>query len=181
MQNTPCRGKAKEEDLLTDALAGKQLLINHESVNDIPLLLGVSKKMDLKHLIDTHFPSHGNHQGLSYGQLVELWLAYIHHRLCHVQTWAERIPHTLKILADVCDLRLLDFSDDRLADVLATLSDDASWVSFEEALGRQLLRVYDLKSDRIRIDTTMSSGYWEVTEDGVFQFGHSKDHRPDLG
>ena len=27
---------------------------------------------------------------------------------------------------------------------------------------------------------TTASGYWRVTEDGLFQFGHSKDHRPDL-
>lgn len=177
-------GKAKEEDLLIDALQSKQLLINHESVDNIPLLFGLMEKMDLKHLIDDHFSAHGNLQGLSYGQLVEIWLSYIlslgDHRLCHVQTWAERIPQALKMLTGISDLHPLDFSDDRLADVLATLSDDASWISFEEALGRQLLRVYDLKSDRIRIDTTTSSGYWEVTEDGVFQFGHSKDHRPDL-
>ncbi len=43
-----------------------------------------------------------------------------------------------------------------------------------------MLRVYDLETDRIRIDTTTSTGYWRVTEEGIFQFGHSKDHRPDL-
>ncbi len=32
----------------------------------------------------------------------------------------------------------------------------------------------------VRVDGTTASGYWEVTEDGLFQFGHSKDHRPDL-
>ena len=32
----------------------------------------------------------------------------------------------------------------------------------------------------MRIDTTSASGYWQVTEDGLFQLGHSKDHRPDL-
>lgn len=32
----------------------------------------------------------------------------------------------------------------------------------------------------MRVDSTTASGYWEVTEDGLFQFGHSKDHRPDL-
>ena len=33
---------------------------------------------------------------------------------------------------------------------------------------------------RVRLDSTTASGYWEVTEDGLFQFGHSKDRRPDL-
>jgi len=92
----------QEEDIVIDAFQSQRLLIEREIVDDIPLLYGQMKKMDLKHLIDHHFPVHGNHQGLSPGQLVELWLCYIlshgDHRLCHVQTWAERIPHTLNML-----------------------------------------------------------------------------------
>jgi transposase len=30
------------------------------------------------------------------------------------------------------------------------------------------------------VDSTAASGYWTVTENGLFQHGHSKDHRPDL-
>lgn len=33
---------------------------------------------------------------------------------------------------------------------------------------------------QVRLDTTSASGYWPVSADGLFQFGHSKDHRPDL-
>ncbi len=29
----------------------------------------------------------------------------------------------------------------------------------------------------VRLDSTNGSGYWQVTEDGLFQFGHSKGHR----
>jgi transposase len=32
----------------------------------------------------------------------------------------------------------------------------------------------------VRLDSTTANGHWSVTEDGLFQFGHSKDHRPDL-
>lgn len=32
----------------------------------------------------------------------------------------------------------------------------------------------------LRLDTTSASGYWAVSENGLFQFGHSKHHRPDL-
>ncbi|MCS4101409.1 hypothetical protein [Salinibacter ruber] len=32
----------------------------------------------------------------------------------------------------------------------------------------------------MRIDTTSASGYYSVSEEGLFQFGYSKDHRPDL-
>jgi transposase len=60
------------------------------------------------------------------------------------------------------------------------LSDDAGWPAFEGALNRQLLRVYDLQPGGVRLDSTTASGHWSVTEDGLFQFGHSKDHRPDL-
>jgi transposase len=39
--------------------------------------------------------------------------------------------------------------------------------------------VYDLQAERVRLDTTTASGDWRVTEDGLLQFGHSKDPRPD--
>jgi len=74
----------------------------------------------------------------------------------------------------------LDFTDDRLADVLQALSDDARWSTFEGALNGNLLRVYDLSAEQVRVDATTASGYWTVTEEGLLQFGHSKDHRPDL-
>jgi transposase len=32
----------------------------------------------------------------------------------------------------------------------------------------------------VRIDSTAASGFRDVTDDGIFQFGFSKDHRPDL-
>ena len=64
--------------------------------------------------------------------------------------------------------------------MLEALSDDEPWQAFEGALTQQLLRVYDLQPERVRLDSTTASGYWSVTEDGLFQFGHSKDHRPDL-
>jgi hypothetical protein len=63
---------------------------------------------------------------------------------------------------------------------LAALSDDARWAAFEGALNRQLRRVDDLQPACVRRDSTAASGQWTVTEDGLFQFGHSKDHRPDL-
>jgi transposase len=43
-----------------------------------------------------------------------------------------------------------------------------------------VLRVYDLQSACVRLDSTMPSGHWTVTEDGLFQFGDRKDHRLDL-
>ena len=40
--------------------------------------------------------------------------------------------------------------------------------------------MYNLQPERVRLDTITASSYWSVIEDGLFQFGHSKDHRPDL-
>jgi transposase len=77
-------------------------------------------------------------------------------------------------------VRALDFSDDCLSLVLRALSDDERWETFERELNGHLLRAYPLEPERVRIDTTTCSGYWSVTRDVLFQFGVSKDHRPDL-
>jgi transposase len=45
---------------------------------------------------------------------------------------------------------------------------------------RRTIRVYRLNPSQVRLDSTTASGHWTVTEEGLFQFGHSKDHRPDL-
>jgi transposase len=37
-----------------------------------------------------------------------------------------------------------------------------------------------LPVDRVRLDATTSCGYHTVTDEGLMQLGHSKDHRPDL-
>jgi transposase len=74
----------------------------------------------------------------------------------------------------------LAWSDDRLAGVLTLLSDDQRWSTFETSLNRQTLRVYDLRPRCVRVDGTTASSYGMVTEEGLLQFGHSKDHRPAL-
>jgi transposase len=35
--------------------------------------------------------------------------------------------------------------------------------------------LYQLKPKRVRIDSTTASGYWTMTEEGLFQFGESPD------
>ncbi len=40
--------------------------------------------------------------------------------------------------------------------------------------------MYDLKAEGVRLDSTTASGYCGVSEDGLFQWGHSKNKRPDL-
>lgn len=161
----------------------RQIITSTERVDDLPLLLAQLRKMQLATLIDDQFPAHGNWRGLSIGHVVVVWLAYIlsegDHRLNHVESWAAGLLKTLSTGVGMA-VRPLDVSDDRLAVVLDYLSQDGDWEQLEMSLNRCLLRVYDLSGYRVRIDSTTAKGQGQVTEAGLFQFGHSKDHRPDL-
>jgi transposase len=161
----------------------EKLTIITERVDDIPLLLAQRERMGVQPLLDEHFPTHGNWVGLSLGGVTVIWLTPIlseaTHRLNQVEPWAAPRLQTLRG-ATGQRVHPLDLSDDRLAAVLEALSDDAPWQAFEGAWTQQLRRVYDLQPERVRLETTTASGYWRVTEDGLLQFGHSKDHRPDL-
>ena len=157
--------------------------VKTEQVDDIPVLLGQGKKIGMPELLDEHFMPHGNWQGTSFGWTTMIWLAHIlsegDHRLNQVEGWVEKRPHTLEISTGE-SVRALEWSDDRLGIVLEALADSENWKAFETELNRRTLRVYDLRAHRVRVDSTTASGYWTVTEEGLFQHGHSKDHRPDL-
>lgn len=158
-------------------------LIGHERVDDVPVLLSQMNKIDLSGLINRCFNSHGNWQGISLGEVMVGWLAYIlsqgDHRLNQVEQWAKETLETLRQGLNQ-KVRSLDFSDDRLASGLDYFSQDENWEQFEEELNGTTIRVYDLKPARIRIDSTTASSYREPQPGSLFQFGHSKDHRPDL-
>lgn len=161
----------------------EELKIEIERVDDIPLLLSEMQKLGISELVDEHYPAHGNWGGLSPGEVLSVWLSYIlsagDPRLSHVEGWVGGIKETLSVLLEK-DCRGLDFSDDRLGLLLERLGDDGQWEDFEGALNRRILRVYDMDAQRVRIDSTTVKGYVEVSEEGLFQFGHSKDHRGDL-
>ena len=159
-------------------------LIKVERVDDIPVLLAQVQKMQIPALLDQFFPTHGHWKGeLSFGEVVAVWLTFVasqgDHCLSHVQPWVEEHLDTLAASLGK-SIRPLDFSDDRLAAMLDAFSEAEIWGDFETALNGVVLRVYELESDRIRIDSTSAKTYAGVSEEGLFQFGHSKDHRPDL-
>ena len=159
------------------------LNVRTERVDDIPVLLAQGKKIKVPELLDQHFVAHGNWQGTSFGWTTMIWLTHIlsegDHRLNQVAQWAENRLQTLEISSGKA-VRAQEWSDDRLGIVLDMLAEAEKWQAFERDLNRHTFLVYNLKPQRVRVDSTTTSGYWTVTPDGLFQYGHSKDHRPDL-
>jgi transposase len=154
-----------------------------ERIDDLPLLLAQMERMGIRELLDRHFPAHGNWLGLSFGWTATLWLAHLlsegDHRLNQVEPWAVAHLTTLRQCTGQ-GVDRLDLTDDRLAAVLRALADDHHWAACESALTSRLLRVYDLSAAPVRLDMTTASSEQLVTADGLFQFGYSKDRRPDL-
>ena len=58
------------------------------------------------------------------------------------------------------------------------LSDDETWKEVETALGRRPIRVYDLRREAIRLDSTDVAVYNDVEGHTLFRHRHGKDHRP---
>jgi transposase len=159
----------------------KKIIATHERVDDIPVILAHLKKMRVAELLDTPFPTHGNWQGLSLGWTTVVWWTFIlsegDHRLYRVEPWVKAHRRTLSRC--VCSpVKPRDLTDDRLATILDYLCVAERWGACERALNESVLRVYDLQGRMVRVDTTTAAAY--VTPDGLFQLGHSKDHRPDL-
>jgi transposase len=159
------------------------LHLRHERVDDIPLIIGLANRLQLAEVLNGHMGTHRLQQGLNNGQLAVGWLAYIlsqaDHRKSAVREWANARPHLLSHLLGQ-PIRAVEFSDDRLGGVLHRLSDDTTWEAIERALWAATVTVYELELAGVRLDSTTSYGYHQVTDDGVMQLGHSKDHRPDL-
>src|SRR4029453_2356436 len=158
-------------------------ILQHERVDDVPLIIGLANRLRVGEVLNGHMGPHGPHQGLNSGQLAVGWLAYIlsqaDHRKSAVRDWANSMPRTLAQLLGP-PLRDVEFSDDRLGGVLRRLSEDETWDAIERELWTATVTVYELELTGIRLDSTTSYGYHQVTEEGVMQRGHSKDHRPDL-
>jgi transposase len=158
------------------------LTLQHERVDDIPVPLGVMNQLGLADILEPHLGSHHLHQGVSNGTLAVTWMAFIlseaNHCKVAVQDWPLRHQQTLAALLQQ-DLRPAEFSDDRLGIVLRRLH-EADWAALEKDLWQGTCEVYDIFYEGIRLDSTTTFGYHEITADGLLQFGHSTDHRPDL-
>lgn len=149
-----------------------------EVVGDVGVLLGFVKQMNLPEMLDRHIPGHHLDQGLSWGWVISIWLVYIvsqgDHRKVRVEDWVAEKHETLELLTGL-EIRKTDFTDDRLTIALRHLSRDDYWDAIEEDLGRDLIRIYELPCETIRVDATTVSGYHQGGEGSMWQYGHSKD------
>jgi transposase len=161
-----------------EILGKRDLVVITERVDDVALLIGQMVTMGLPEVLDRHIPRHWKQRGISWGWTAVIWLAYIltegDHRKVSVATYIKGMKHTLSHLSGQV-IEPLDFSDDRLEHLLKHLSKSRYWRGIERDLNARSIEVYDLPQNVIRCDATTVSGDHEVTEGGLFQFGHSKD------
>jgi transposase len=163
----------------------KEFEVKTERIDDIPLLLAAMVRMGLQQIIDRHIPVQRHQRELSWGWTAVIWLAYIlsegDHRKVAVQAYIHDMQHTLCEISGQ-DIHELDFTDDRLSVLLSYLEKKGFWEAIEQDLSQQTIEVYELPTDTARVDATTVSGYHEPVEDGLFQYGYSKDdpHRPQI-
>lgn len=154
-----------------------------EQIDDVPLLLGLLQKMGLQPIVDAIIQPHGNRQGLSVGWMMVVWLVHILTEKTHcmdvVREWVPHLQETLKRLTGQA-IEELDFTDDRLADILRYLSDDAAWHRIETQWSRHLIRVYDLNGNRVRLDGTSASVYHDEDTHVLFKRGRSQEGQWDV-
>jgi transposase len=155
-------------------------LLRVEAVGDLPVLWATLQRLDLVATLDRHFPAPANWKGpLTPGEVLALWLLFLvsqgDHCLNHVEPWVAQHQGVLSALLGKTVLPV-HAHDDRLADWLTRLGKGAAFSALERDLNQQTIRVYQLPTDLVRIDATTANSYADVlSEQGLLQFGHSKD------
>ena len=161
-----------------EILGTSDLVIITERVDDVALLIGQMVTMGLPEVLERHLPRHGTQRGRSWGRTAVIWLAYIltegDHRKVSVEPDLKGMPHTLSHLTAQV-IEPLEFRDDRLSHRLKHLSKKAYWYHIEQDVHARSIAVYDVAQEVLRGDATTVSGDHEVTTEGLFQFGQSKE------
>lgn len=154
-----------------------------ERVDDVPLIIEVCKQLTLDHIVEKHLGTHGLQQGVGNGNLTIGWLSFMisqaDHRMNAVRDWANKMPLVLSSLLGT-PIRNVEFSDDRLCNLLDRFANDSTWEALEADLWKNTVNVFDIQANVLRFDGTAACGYHDITDNGLMQFGASKDHRPDL-
>lgn len=159
-----------------------------ERVDSLPLILHWLLKMRVQGIIDAIWQPHGNWKGLSYGQLAVLLLAFIlythTHRLSYAEAWSIKHRTTLEQITG-WRIRDKEMTDDRLGQLVEVLGvDEVQSMRYQRMQSQHLIHAYALPTEVARYDTTTFSVYHapdaKGQNQGLLQFGHSKDQRPDL-
>ena len=138
-------------------------LLRVEVVADLPVLWATLERLDPPATLDRHFPTPRHWKGpLTPGEVLAVWLVFIlsqgDHCLNHVEPWVAQHHGTLSALLGKA-VRPVHFHDDRLADRLNRLSARDAFGLLERDLNQQTIRVYQLPTDTVRIDTTTANSY----------------------
>jgi transposase len=157
-----------------------------ERVDTIPLIIAILKKMGVQEIIDSIFIPHGNWSGLSYGQLAVLFITYVLHSLTHrfsgMESWVNQHKTVIE-RATGWQVGEKDATDDRLGRLSEILGQDEEAISeCQLRIGQSIISAYQLPTEIARYDTTSFNVYHhpENGENGILEFGHSKNHRSDL-
>jgi transposase len=162
-------------------------LLRVEAVADLPVLWATLQRLDLPATLDRHFPAPPHWKGpLTPGEILAVWLLFLvsqgDHCLNHLQPWVAQHQGVLAALLGK-PVVPTDAHDDRLADWLTRLGRGDAFAALERDLNQHTVRVYQLPTDLVRLDATTASSYAAVlSQQGLLQFGHSKDDpdRPQL-
>jgi transposase len=155
-------------------------LLRVEAVADLPVLWATLQRLDLPATLDRLFPSPPHWKGpLTPGEVLAVWLLFLvsqgDHCLNHVQPWVAQHQGVLSALLGK-PVVPTDAHDDRLADWLTRLGKGDAFAALERDLNQHTVRVYQLPTDLVRLDATTANSYAAVlSEQGLLQFGHSKD------
>ncbi len=122
-----------------------ELTVITERVDDVALLIGAMQQIGLHQIIDNHIPGHGNQRELSWGWTTVIWLAYVvsegDHRKVSVEEYIKGTKDSLSKLTGQ-KIDELDFSDDRLSNLLRYLSKKETWELIESDLNARTIRVH---------------------------------------
>ena len=162
-----------------------KIAVTVERMDDLPVLVERMKQMQVETIIDQIVPAHHLWEGISKGKLAVGWLAHIvtsgDHRKVHVKEAMTQCHHTMSQLLGI-PLSENEFGDDRLGRLLNGLGQPEVPGEIDCELNLRTIRYYKLDTERAttRLDSTSVSVYGDGDGTSVLQYGHSKDHRPDL-
>lgn len=139
-----------------------------ERVDSVPMLIAWMERMQVAATIDRHWKPHREWEGLSYGRLTVLFIAFVlqqrEHRLSYFEDWLAEHQYVIQACTG-WRVRPQDGTDDRLGILLQTLGGTpATLDAFYQEHGQHLVQAYALSTDIVRYDTTAFNVYHAAPE-----------------